>query len=81
MAAPTTVTERLAARGRRAHGISIRGCLHAIPDRHRLDQFPDAGDADVGGQLPPGAALAAESRVLAVWASAEAAGGGDQRVG
>jgi hypothetical protein len=55
MEAATTDTERLAARGRRAHGIGMCGCLHANPDRPRLDQFPDAGDADAGGHPPPGA--------------------------
>ena len=80
MAAATTDTKRLAARGRRAHGIGICGCLHAIPDRHRLDQFPDAGGADVGGQPPPGAALAAERTALAFRAWAEAAGGGGGRI-
>jgi len=67
MEAATTDTERLAARGRRAHGIGMCGCLHANPDRPRLDQFPDAGDADAGGHPPPGAALVAERTVLAVW--------------
>ena len=67
MAAATTDTERLAARGRRTHGIGICGCLHANPDRPRLDQFPVAGDADAGGHPPPGAALVAERTVLAVW--------------
>ena len=67
MAAATTDTKRLAARGRRAHGIGICGCLHANPDRPRLDQFPDAGDPDAGGHPPPGAALVVERTVLAVW--------------
>ena len=67
MAAATTDTERLAVRCRRTHGIGICGCLHANPDRPRLDQFPDAGDADAGGHPPPGAALVAERTVLAVW--------------
>lgn len=67
MAAATTDTERLAARGRRAHGIGICGCLHANPDRPRLDQFPDAGDSDAGGHPPLVAALVAERTVLAVW--------------
>ena len=66
MAAATTDTERLAARGRRTHGIGICACLHANPDRHRLDQFPVAGDADAGGHPSPGAALVAERTVLAV---------------
>ena len=66
MEAATTDTERLAARGRRTHGIGICACLHANPDRHRLDQFPVAGDADAGGHPSPGAALVAERTVLAV---------------